>query len=72
MSFSPSDYWWLSSAKIGLNFLVRFPEESRCGDTIIAGAYGENGNGGTDRGAAYVFCLQPYEIHVPLVFNNLW
>lgn len=39
------------------------------GDTIVVGAWGENG-AGTDRGAAYVFTLQPYKNYLPLVVNN--
>jgi hypothetical protein len=39
------------------------------GDTVVVGAYMEDG-GGNDRGAAYVFTLQPYQTYLPLVVNG--
>jgi len=39
------------------------------GDQILVGAYGKNA-GGPDRGAAYVFVLQPYKTYLPLVNKN--
>jgi hypothetical protein len=38
-------------------------------DTIVVGAYGEDG-AGSDRGAAYVFTLWPYAIHLPQVLRS--
>jgi hypothetical protein len=39
------------------------------GNTVVVGAYREDGTGG-DRGAAYVFALQPVNIYLPLVLKN--
>jgi hypothetical protein len=41
------------------------------GDTAVIGAYGQDG-AGSDRGAAYVFCVLPLEhtIYLPMVIKN--
>jgi len=39
------------------------------GDTVVVGARYKDG-AGTNRGAAYVFSLQPYDIYLPLVLKN--
>jgi hypothetical protein len=38
-------------------------------DTVVVGAYLQDG-AGSDRGAAYVFGLQPVHIYLPLVLKN--
>jgi len=40
------------------------------GDTLIVGAYGKDGTGGSDRGAAYIFPLREYRVYLPLVLRN--
>jgi hypothetical protein len=40
------------------------------GDTVVVGAYLEDGGRLLNRGAAYVFSLLPYRIYLPLVSNN--
>ena len=39
------------------------------GDTVVVGASAEDGVG-YDRGAVYLFVLQPYQVHLPLVLRN--
>ncbi|MGD8795018.1 MAG: FG-GAP repeat protein, partial [Anaerolineae bacterium] len=40
------------------------------GDTVVVGAYLEDGGSLLNRGAAYVFNLLPYRIYLPLVSSN--
>ncbi len=40
------------------------------GDTIIVGAHGKDGAGGSDRGATYIFPLGEYVVYLPMVLKS--